>query len=267
MKTLGWSCSEIVRAYFHHSELQAEWAWELIGSAHLKGDEKILDFGCGDGKLSALLSRLVTYGEVTGLEISSEMLRFARCKFPAESYNNLSFCETLPENKSYDVICSFSVFHLVPNPLEILSQLRQKLTDGGRLLLTTPMNGNSHIGQAAKDTAQKYGITLPLLPTPAEPNMQSIPGCQALLNLTGFQIEKMNLIETPTLFIDRIQFRDWMIGTLPALWNIPWDLCPIFFSDVITRMEELNPHLIDADGCVRFYSGRLHILAKVKIHL
>lgn len=260
METLGWSCSEIVRTYFHHSELQAEWAWELIGRAHLKGNEKILDFGCGDGKLSALLSRLVPNGEVTGLEISPEMLRFARCKFPPVAYGNLSFCEKIPENGSYDLICSFSVFHLVPNPQEILAQLRQTLRPKGALLLTTPMNGNPHIGQALEDTAQKYGIALPSLPTPAEPNMGSIPGCKALL--AGLHIEKIELIETPIIFIDQTQFRDWMIGTLPALWNIPWHLCPAFFTDVATRMEELDPHLIDANGCIRFHSGRLHILAK-----
>lgn len=105
-------------------------------------------------------------GKVTGLEISSEMLHFANCKFPKETYSNLSFCEEIPENESYDLITSFSVFHLIPSLQETLTQLQKKLKPAGRLLLTTPMNGNLHIGQAAYEIAQKYDITLPSLPTP-----------------------------------------------------------------------------------------------------
>ena len=45
--------SGLVRAYVHNSELQQRWAWAFLASnlRHLKGDERILDVGCSDGKI------------------------------------------------------------------------------------------------------------------------------------------------------------------------------------------------------------------------
>lgn len=43
----------LVRSYVHHSELQRRWAWSFLAPhlKNLKGNEAILDIGCGDGKV------------------------------------------------------------------------------------------------------------------------------------------------------------------------------------------------------------------------
>ena len=78
----GWNSSSLAEMYFHYSETQRQWAWELLGKHRFKGNEKILDFGCGDGKITAELSHLVVDGNVLGVDLSSEMLRLAQIKFP-----------------------------------------------------------------------------------------------------------------------------------------------------------------------------------------
>src|SRR5437870_1312534 len=90
----GWNSNSVVKIYFHHSELQRQWAWELLGKHPFKGDEKVLDFGCGDGKISSEISRLVSRGALLGVDISPEMLHLARIKFPTYSYPNLQFRKT-----------------------------------------------------------------------------------------------------------------------------------------------------------------------------
>ena len=37
--------------YHHNSSVQLSWARELITKLDLKGNERILDIGCGDGKI------------------------------------------------------------------------------------------------------------------------------------------------------------------------------------------------------------------------
>ncbi len=53
--------------YARHASAQRQWADELIAKLALKGDETILDVGCGDGKISAGLAQTVPGGSVVGM--------------------------------------------------------------------------------------------------------------------------------------------------------------------------------------------------------
>ncbi|PJD96722.1 MAG: hypothetical protein CK425_05105 [Parachlamydia sp.] len=72
--------THLVRPYVHNSELQRRWAWALLAShmRELKGNEHILDVGCGDGKITADLSKFVPSGSVIGIDPSLAMLAWAK---------------------------------------------------------------------------------------------------------------------------------------------------------------------------------------------
>ena len=86
-KNVRWNAAD----YAANSAAQQIWARELIVQLHLRGDEHILDVGCGDGKVTAELARAVPKGSVTGIDASPEMIRFARASFPAKKVPNLGF--------------------------------------------------------------------------------------------------------------------------------------------------------------------------------
>ncbi|HSY74496.1 MAG TPA: hypothetical protein VK810_03415, partial [Dongiaceae bacterium] len=48
--------------YAANSIVQQNWARELIAKFHLRGDEHILDVGCGDGKVTAEIACAVPHG-------------------------------------------------------------------------------------------------------------------------------------------------------------------------------------------------------------
>ena len=77
--------------YAANSAAQQIWAGELIAQLQLRGDERILDVGCGDGKVTAELARAVPKGLVTGIDASPEMICFARKTFPPGKHPNLKF--------------------------------------------------------------------------------------------------------------------------------------------------------------------------------
>jgi len=61
---------DIVRAYVHNLELQRRWAVAFL-APHLRaarGDERILDIGCGDGKVTADIAKFILEGEVIGID-------------------------------------------------------------------------------------------------------------------------------------------------------------------------------------------------------
>ena len=57
-----WS-DDMVRSYVHYSDLQRRWAWSFL-APHLKEvqpDAKILDIGCGDGKITADIAKFIQF--------------------------------------------------------------------------------------------------------------------------------------------------------------------------------------------------------------
>jgi len=56
--------------YQAHSNVQQAWARELIPLLDLQPDERLLDLGCGDGKVTAEIARLLTRGAVVGIGLS-----------------------------------------------------------------------------------------------------------------------------------------------------------------------------------------------------
>lgn len=268
----GWNSLELAKAYFYHSEPQRTWAWELLGQFHLKGAEKILDFGCGDGKITAEVARLAPFGKVTGVDFSSDMIRLATIHFPKTSYENLEFIQTKSEtfeeiSDMYDVIMAFSVFHFVDQPVEILRHFHAHLLSGGRLLLTIPFPLSSAIRQVADECFLKYDLQSPWH-HPGYSNklsMRTVEGCQQKLEEAGYEILFMQKVETPSMFHDLSEWIDWLIGTFSANWGIPFPMSRSFFTDFVQRMIKLEPTLLNQEGCVAFPQPRIHVIATPRI--
>jgi len=77
--------------YAVNSAVQQTWARELIAQLQLRGDEYVLDVGCGDGKVSAEIAQAVPRGSVVGVDASPQMIEFARKTFPPGKIPNLEF--------------------------------------------------------------------------------------------------------------------------------------------------------------------------------
>ncbi|HSX38734.1 MAG TPA: methyltransferase domain-containing protein [Chlamydiales bacterium] len=266
----GWNCEPLTHLYFHYSETQRQWAWELLGKSPFKGDENILDFGCGDGKITAEMSHLVPNGSIIGIDLSTEMLHLAQIKFPHYAYPNLEFKKSdsltfsdFPEAPLYDVICSFSVFHLVANPLDTLKNLKSRLKLTGKLQLVIPTGTNSVLYRAANEIFSKYNIEAPWSKTVGNenPTMRTLDGCSYFLKEAGYDILSLEIINTENAFYDLDEFIVWMVGTVTANWNIPFSLSRTFFTDLVQRMYELEPQMIDEEGGVRFQMPRIHAIA------
>jgi trans-aconitate 2-methyltransferase len=60
--------------YESASSHQKEWGTKLIKELDLRGTERILDLGCGDGTLTVELSKLVPRGKVVGIDASQGSL-------------------------------------------------------------------------------------------------------------------------------------------------------------------------------------------------
>src|SRR5687768_18104489 len=78
--------------YSRLSGLQQAMAEEQLGRLTLEGSERILDVGCGDGKITAEIAARVPCGSVVGVDPSRDMVAFAASRFGTSAdHPNLRF--------------------------------------------------------------------------------------------------------------------------------------------------------------------------------
>lgn len=117
---------------------------ELAEHVHLRDGGHVLDLGCGPGESAFGMVDRVPTAHVTGLDISSSMIRFARLRQRFEEHKNqLAFIEgdamNLPfEDASFDAVTGHSFLYLVPEAERVLAEVARVLKPGGRCAFLEP---------------------------------------------------------------------------------------------------------------------------------
>ncbi len=73
-ETREWNAAE----YHRISGPQVSWGERVVARVHLRGDEMLMDAGCGTGRLTAQLLQSLPRGRVVGVDLSQNMLAGAR---------------------------------------------------------------------------------------------------------------------------------------------------------------------------------------------
>lgn len=105
---------------------------------YLNKTKTVLDFGCGDGRMTALIAPHSK--KVVGIDNQERPIAFARLMVNEKNVEFHSVeLESLPK-QNFDVMICFDVIEHIPrrNAAEHLNQLRNLLTSNGVLLITTP---------------------------------------------------------------------------------------------------------------------------------
>ena len=105
----------------------------ILDNAKVTAGSRVLDVACGTGVLIGdYLRRGVA--SVTAVDISPEMIRIAREKFPQE---NVRFvcgdAESAPLGENFDAIVVYNAFPHFPDPERLVARLAARLVSGGRL--------------------------------------------------------------------------------------------------------------------------------------
>ena len=73
MPTTEWNAE----LYREHSSLQQAMAAEVLQAIKLTSSDRVLDIGCGDGRITSEIARRVPNGCVVGVDASSNMIELA----------------------------------------------------------------------------------------------------------------------------------------------------------------------------------------------
>jgi SAM-dependent methyltransferase len=98
--------------------------------------ERLLEVGCGTGVVLKAIHRRFPDLQLVGVDSSSEALRIAATRVPAElaqlDVRQLTFAS------DFDVVCAFDVLEHVDTDLEVLRRLAKATRPEGGLLVTVP---------------------------------------------------------------------------------------------------------------------------------
>ncbi|HEV2400325.1 MAG TPA: methyltransferase domain-containing protein [Candidatus Sulfotelmatobacter sp.] len=132
------SAREWNSAVYHRlSGPQVSWGKKVLARLRLRGDETVLDAGCGTGRLTVDLLEGLPNGRVTGVDLSQNMLNSAREHLASDFGGRLHLlaCDLLhlPFKQVFDVVVSTAAFHWVLDHDHLFLNLHDVLRPGGKL--------------------------------------------------------------------------------------------------------------------------------------
>jgi trans-aconitate methyltransferase len=124
-------------AYHRLSGPQLSWGRKVLARVQLRGDETLLDAGCGSGRLTGELLQALPRGRVVAIDLSQNMLCTARQELTARFGEQVSFVladvQDLPFKGAFDGIFSTATFHWVLDHDRLFRSLHGALRSGGWL--------------------------------------------------------------------------------------------------------------------------------------
>jgi trans-aconitate 2-methyltransferase len=138
MTTHDWDAA----TYHEISAPQQSWAREQLDRLHLRGDEVVLDAGCGSGKVTAMLADLLPDGRLYAVDVAPSMVEHTQ---QALGDRVTAFCQDLTElalPEQVDAIFSNATFHWIPDHPKLFARLAATLRPGGQLVAQCGGFGN-----------------------------------------------------------------------------------------------------------------------------
>lgn len=255
-KKILWSAAD----YASNSSVQQSWARELIAKLKLHGDERILDVGCGDGKITAELARAIPKGSAVGVDASPQMIEFASRAF---SIANLEFhvmdAREIQFLRKFDLVFSNAALHWVDDHQAFLRGAASVLRPGGRLMVSCGGKGNAHdvfLALLPEMRLKRWRQFFRKMEAPYF--FHSPEEYKKWLPRFGFETRSVKLAPKDATYEGREGFSAWLRTTwLPYTQRVPDDLREEFISRVVDRY--LAKHRADARGLVHVRMVRLEI--------
>jgi trans-aconitate 2-methyltransferase len=131
--TREWNAAD----YHRISGPQVSWGKKVLARVSLRGDEILMDAGCGTGRLTAELLQCLPRGRVVGVDLSQNMLAGARDfltrDFEGKFLPVAADLQDLPFERAFDGIFSTAAFHWALDHDRLFRSLFRALRPGGWL--------------------------------------------------------------------------------------------------------------------------------------
>lgn len=248
--------------YARHSAGQEKWALELIPKLRLKGDERVLDIGCGDGKVTAAIADAVPSGAVLGIDSSPEMVAHAQKSFGGDLRNLAFLCIDALDMEfagEFDVVFSNAALHWVRDHRPLLAKIGHALRPSGRILLQMGGRGNAAVMVDVVNRVIREDLWRPFFEGFSFPWAFYGPEeYRCLMEAAGLVPRRVEIMPKTMLHKDREGLAGWVRTTwIPYSLMVPDHLRERFVEEVVSAYE--REHGRDAEGRLAVSMARLEV--------
>ncbi len=240
--------------YHRLSNPQLEWGRSVLTRLAPRPGERILDLGCGTGRLTREVAAALGSGAVIGLDRSPAMLGQAAAAAPVASGPHaldgrqlsvayvLADGAHLPFADAFDAVLSTATFHWIKDHDALFSSIYRALSPGGRLVAQCGGRPNlaQLLGRARllmqderfRDHFENW----------ADPwNFADVVSTTARLERAGFSMIDVWLTEAPTTLPNGPAYKDFLscVCVRHHVDRLPEDLRPPFL-DALTEFASID---------------------------
>jgi trans-aconitate 2-methyltransferase len=130
---------------------------DLIANIPDVGAHRVIDLGCGTGRLTERLRARWPHAEIVGLDSSPKMLEQARGDFPAIEWVEADIAKWEPE-APLDIVMSNAALHWLPHHGILFPRLLSYLAPGGVLAVQMPRNWSAPSHALVREAVKELGF-------------------------------------------------------------------------------------------------------------
>jgi trans-aconitate 2-methyltransferase len=236
-----WNATE----YHKVSDPQFKWGQAVLGRLDLGGHERVIDAGCGTGRLTRELAARLPHGQVLGLDGSAQMLAHVRAYLedcgPAVRLVRASL-PAIPVNGWADVVFSTATFHWIGDHEALFANIFTALKSGGVLHAQCGGKGNLVLARTPAEDAMRmpkfarwFADWKPIW------NFADDLETADRLRAAGFTDIETSLESSPIVFEDEAPYRAFVSTVVFRLHlaKLPPELQPAFLDELVARVASL----------------------------
>jgi trans-aconitate 2-methyltransferase len=247
-------------AYDNIADPIFEWGVANIASLELKGNERVLDAGCGSGRVTEELLKRLPAGQVVVLDFSPQMMEQARwrlSKFGARVEFVEASLQEFALKRPVDGVFSNAVFHWVPDHAMMFRSLHRALKPGGWLVAEFGGVGNlAKTLQRAQFVAKAAPFAAHIKEFEAGPHFEDVASTRQRMEAAGFTVNEAELCTRHPRFEHRERYETFLQTVIlrQPMAELPESLRPEF-------LEQVSRMTLQEDGAYTFDYVRLNIRA------
>jgi trans-aconitate methyltransferase len=229
-------------SYHRVSTPQTEWGRRVLSRLTVRGDERVIDAGCGTGRLTAELMQRLQQGRLIAIDRSWNMLLTARANLRPDFGPRISYVRValpfLPFDGWADLVFSTATFHWIRDHETLFREVLRALRPGGRLF--AQCGGGPNLREAhrlAEDVMRLPEFEPYFRDWEGIWEFSSAETAAGRLEAAGF-VDVVTTIEpAPTTLADEASYREFVTTVIynPHLERLPPGELRARFIDEVTR--------------------------------